>query len=238
MLTLDLAAIDSFELIKQKMCETVKLYQPNFSKAFELTTDTSNYAIGAVLSQGKHPITFISRTLSATEQNYATNEKELLAIVWALQKLRNFLYGIADLTIYTDHQSLKYSISEKNPNSKLKRWKCLIEEFGAKIEYKPGSKNIIVDALSRAGNPADYINTSSLQCTGHAIAKTSKPVNNFRNQLHILHSNVNESLVSTVFPNYHVHKIRYTSIEKLLTCLTHTISQKNINAIHTTEVLE
>lgn len=168
MLTLDQAAIDSFELIKQKLCETVELYQPNFGKPFELTTDASNFAIGAVLSQGKQPITFISRTLSATEQNYATNEKELLAIVWSLQKLRNFLYGIADLTIYTDHQSLKYSISEKNPNSKLKRWKCLIEEFGAKIEYKPGSENVIADALSRAGYPTDCINTSSLRSTEHS----------------------------------------------------------------------
>lgn len=100
---LDQAAIDSFEEIKQKLCEQVELYQPNFEKPFELTTDASNFAIGAVLSQGRHPITFISRTLSQTE-NYATNEKELLAIVWALQKLRNFLYGIADLTIYSDHQ--------------------------------------------------------------------------------------------------------------------------------------
>lgn len=115
----------SLETIKQKLCETVELYQPNFNKPFELTTDASNFAIGAVLSQGKNPITFISRTLSQTEQNYATNEKELLAIVWALQKLRNFLYGIADLTIFTDHQSLKYSISEKNPNNKLERWKNL-----------------------------------------------------------------------------------------------------------------
>lgn len=142
-INLDQTAINAFEEIKQKLCEQVELYQPNFNKPFELTTDASNFAIGAVLSQNKHPITFISRTLSETEQNYATNEKELLAIVWALQKLRNVLYGIADLTIYTDHQSLKFSISEKNPNSKLKRWKNLIEEFGAKLEYKPGNQNIV-----------------------------------------------------------------------------------------------
>lgn len=240
---LDEAAINSFELIKQKLCEKVELYQPNFNKPFELTTDASNFAIGAVLSQGKHPITFISRTLSETERNYATNEKELLAIVWALQKLRNFLYGIADLTIYTDHQSLKYSISEKNPNSKIKRWKNLIEEFGAKIEYKPGNENIIADALSRAGNPTDNINTSSLQSTEHSIEsspiepipKTSKPINNFRNQLHISRSDSDESTGATIFPNYHMHTIKYTSIESLLLHLTHSISSRNINAIHTTE---
>lgn len=240
---LDEAAIESFEMIKQKLCEHVELYQPNFDKPFELTTDASNFAIGAVLSQGKHPITFISRTLSQTEQNYATNEKELLAIVWALQKLRNLLYGIADLTVYTDHQSLKFSISEKNPNSKLKRWKNLIEEFGAKLEYKPGNENVVADALSRVSISIDKINTSSLQSTEHSIQsspvepipRTSKSVNNFRNQLHISHSNRDESIGSTVFPNYHVHTIRYTSIKNLLLCLTHAISKKNINAIHTTE---
>lgn len=111
------------------------------------------------------------------------------------------------------------------------------------IEYKPGCENIIADALSRAGNPTDCINTSSLQSTEHSmessptepITKTSKPVNDFRNQLHIFQSNKNESFSSTIFPNYHVHTIKYTSIKNLLACLTHLISNRNINAMHTTE---
>lgn len=148
-INLDQAAIDAFGRIKILLQEKVELYQPDYTKPFELTTDASNFAVGAVLSQDRHPITFISRTLNSTEQNYATNEKEILAIVWALQKLRNYLYGIADLTIYTDHQSLVYSISEKNPNTKLKRWKNFIAEFGAEIKYKPGYQNIVADALSR-----------------------------------------------------------------------------------------
>lgn len=240
---LDEAAIDSFDQIKQKLCEHVELYQPNFDKPFELTTDSSNFAIGAVLSQGRHPITFISRTLSQTEQNYATNEKELLAIVWALQKLRNFLYGIANLTIYSDHQSLKYSISEKNPNSKLKRWKNLIEEFGAKLEYKPGNQNIVADALSRISVSVEQINTSSLQSSDHSmdsspvepIPKTSKSVNNFRNQLHISQSNEDRATASTIFPNYHVHKVEFTSVENLLQNLIPLVSIRHINAIYATE---
>lgn len=247
-INLDETAINSLEQIKQKLCEKIELYQPDFSKPFELVTDSSNFAIGAVLSQQRHPITFISRTLNRTEQNYATNEKELLAIVWALQKLRNFLYGIADLTIYSDHQSLKYSISEKNPNSKLKRWKNLIEEFGAKLEYKPGNQNAVADALSRIEispqiNTSIVINNSTVESTEHStqsspveiIPKTSKPINNFRNQLYITRSEVNRSLGSTTFPNYHVHKIEFNSIGILLENLVSTVSTRNINAIHTTE---
>lgn len=107
---LDEAGIDSLERVEQKLCEQVELYQPNFSKPFELTTDASNFGIVAVLSQGRHPITFISRTLSQTEQNYATNEKELLAIVWTLKILRNFLYGIADLAVRISLYELPLSV--------------------------------------------------------------------------------------------------------------------------------
>lgn len=242
-INLDEAAIDSIDQIKQKLCEQVELFQPNFDKPFELTTDASNFAIGAVLSQGGHPITFISRTLSKTEQNYATNEKELLAIVWALQKLRNFLYGIADLTIYSDHQSLKYSISEKNPNSKLKRWKNLIEEFGAKLEYKPGSQNVVADALSRINTEVERLNALSLETSDHSmpnspveqISKTSKSVNNFRNQLHISPTGEDKITTVTMFPNYHIHTVEFTSIENLLRNLIPLLSDRNINAIHTTE---
>jgi len=81
-------AIEAFDKIKQTLSSSdVILKYPNFSKEFHLTTDASNFAIGAVLEQEGKPITFISRTLSKTEENYATNEKEMLAIVWALQCL-------------------------------------------------------------------------------------------------------------------------------------------------------
>lgn len=120
-IVLDQNAIDAFKKIRELLQKQVELYQPDYSKPFDLTTHSSNFAIGAILSQNKHPIKFISRTLTKTERNYATNEKEILAIVWALKKLRNYLYGMADLTIYTDHQSLIHSISEKNSNTKLKR---------------------------------------------------------------------------------------------------------------------
>lgn len=146
---LDHNAIQAFNFIKIKLQERMELYQPDYSKPFELTTDASDMGIGGVLSQQKNIITFVSRNLSPNEQILATNEKELLAIIWSLQSLRNYLYGIADLTIYTDHQPLTLSVSEKNTNLKIKRWKAILEESGAKIEYKPGNQNVVADALSR-----------------------------------------------------------------------------------------
>lgn len=97
---LDEMAIAAFEEIKTKLQENIELFQPDYNKPFDLITDASNVAVGAVLEQNKKPIIFISRTLSESERSLATNEKELLAIVWALQTLRNYLYGIADVTAY------------------------------------------------------------------------------------------------------------------------------------------
>ncbi|KAH8273309.1 hypothetical protein KR018_010569, partial [Drosophila ironensis] len=81
---LDQSCKSSFEKIRNTLVsQDVVLAYPDFTKEFQLTTDASNYAIGAVLEQNGRPITFISRTLTSTEENYATNEKEMLAIVWA-----------------------------------------------------------------------------------------------------------------------------------------------------------
>lgn len=61
----------------------------------------------------------------------------MLAIVWALQNLRNYLYGKTNTIVYTDHQTLTFATSEKNPNAQLKRWKAFIEECGVTLKYKP-----------------------------------------------------------------------------------------------------
>jgi len=129
--------------------EDVILRYPDYKKAFDLTTDASAHGIGAVLSQEGRPITMISRTLKDREVIYSTNERELIAIVWALAKLRHYLYAVKDINIFTDHQPLTFAVSESNPNVKIKRWKARIDESGAKIFYKPGKDNLNADALSR-----------------------------------------------------------------------------------------
>lgn len=79
----------------------------------------------------------ISRRLVSSEQSYATNERELLANVWALKKLRHYLYGIKDKNIFTDNEPLIFAMSEKYPKIKMKRWRSLIEELviAIKIEH-------------------------------------------------------------------------------------------------------
>lgn len=98
---------------------------------------------------GGKPITMISRTLRDKEIYIATNERELLTIVWALKSLRNYLYGVRTLNIFTDHQPLTFAVSDRNSNAKIKRWKALIDEHNANLLYKPGKENYVADALSR-----------------------------------------------------------------------------------------
>lgn len=241
-ITLDDNAKKAFNEIKEKIQENIELYQPDFTQKFELTTDASNHAIGAVLSQQNHPITFISRTLTKTEEKYATNEKELLAIVWALKTLRHYLYGIASFTIFTDHQPLTSAITEKNSNLKLKRWKAFIEESGAEIKYKPGKENLVADALSRQYD--HIINHISEEGSIHSISssppkdhilRTTNPINTFKNQIHIKEATSDSIRTSTIFPGYVQHTIKYTSVEELCQNMDLVINPHVYNGIFTSE---
>jgi hypothetical protein len=119
----------SFDLLKFKLTNTPLLQYPDFSKPFILTTDASGYAIGAIPSQGKleqdKPIAYASRTLHQAELNYATVEKELLAIVWACKHFRPYLLRWK-FTIITDHKGLTWIFNVKDPSSRLIRWKLLL----------------------------------------------------------------------------------------------------------------
>lgn len=144
--------VKCFEFCKTLLTNEPILQYPDFTKPFILTTDASNFAIGAVLSQGKVgsdlPIAYASRTLNTSETNYSTIEKELLAIVWAVTHFRPYLFG-RKFIIYTDHRPLQWLFSIKEPNSKFTRWKVKLSEYDFEIIYKQGSVNKNADALSR-----------------------------------------------------------------------------------------
>lgn len=144
--------IEAFNDCKKLLVNAPILQYPDFTKEFILTTDASNFALGAVLSQGPvgsdKPIAYASRTLNQSETKYSTIEKELLAIVWACKHFRPYLFG-RKFTICTDHRPLTWLFSLREPNSKLIRWRLRLEEFDYKIIYKKGKLNSNADALSR-----------------------------------------------------------------------------------------
>lgn len=195
------------------------LVYPDFTKPFLLTCDASDFAIGAVLSQGEfgkdRPIHFASRTLNATEERYSASEKELLAIVWGLKNFRNYLYG-HKVQIYTDHQPITYDLKSKNANKKLIKWKSFINSHDHQITYIPGKTNVVADALSR-------IQVNSLTPTQHSaddddsnyIPSTEAPLNVFRNQVIIeLNNTQPDTIITHPFPGFrrvHIKRTRYTA---------------------------
>ena len=110
---------------------------------------------GAILSQGQIgqdlPIDY-ARTLDKAERNYFTTEKELLAIVWACEQYRPYLYG-KKFTIVTDHKPLTWVFSVKDPSSRFLRWRLKLEEYNYQVIYKPGVRNNNADALRRITTP-------------------------------------------------------------------------------------
>ncbi|KAH9763478.1 hypothetical protein KPL70_001188 [Citrus sinensis] len=119
---------------------------------FELMCDASDHSVGAVLGQRKdkvfHFIYYASKTLTQTQINYTTTEKELLTVVFAFDKFRVYLVG-TKVTVYTDHAAIKYLISKKDAKPRLIRWILLLEEFYLKIKDRKGTENQVADHLSR-----------------------------------------------------------------------------------------
>lgn len=147
-----------FKGLKEALISPQVLIFPNFNETFIVTTDASDFAIGAVLSQGEvphdRPIQYFSKTLNSAQRNYSTIEKELLAIVTAVEQYRHFLYG-REFIVITDHKPLCFMISHKNPSSRLYRWKLALMEYNFKVIHRSGAKNYVADALSRIEVPSN-----------------------------------------------------------------------------------
>jgi ribonuclease HI len=149
---MDQHAIEAFESLKQILTNHVTLAIVDFNKPFTLSTDASDIAIGAVLTQtdqnGGRPIYFFSRTLNEHERNYPTHERELLAIVAAIEEFETYLKG-RKFTVKTDSQCLVYLFSDPHRNKRLVRQAINILDANFNVVYQPGKLNVVADALSR-----------------------------------------------------------------------------------------
>ncbi|KAA0060382.1 ty3-gypsy retrotransposon protein [Cucumis melo var. makuwa] len=93
-------------------------------------------------------VAYASRQLKSHEQNYPTDDLELAAVVFALKIWRHYLYG-EKIHIFTDHKSLKYFFTQKELNTRQRRWLELVKDYDCEILNHPGKANVVDDALSR-----------------------------------------------------------------------------------------
>jgi hypothetical protein len=143
----------SFSELKRQLGSHPVVMLPDLSKSFTLRTDASDVGLGAVLLQesgeGLKPVSYASRKLSSAESRYATIEKECLAVVWAVRKFEQFLYG-QSFILETDHQPLAFLKQGRLTSNRLARWALILQEFDIRVKVIPGKENLGADFLSRS----------------------------------------------------------------------------------------
>ena len=146
---------EAFNKLKTILCNYPVLQAPDFARRFSLATDASDEAMGAVLLQQddkgiEHPVAYFSRKFDVHQKNYSTVEKELLALVLALQHFEVYVSPAQrPLVVYTDHNPLTFLKSLKGKNRRILAWSLILQEFDIEIHHIKGSENVIADCLSR-----------------------------------------------------------------------------------------
>lgn len=144
---------------------------PDFGKQFYLTTDASDAAVGAILSQQAensrkhHIIACYSHRFTETEQRYPVREKELYAVWWGVKKCRHYLYG-RHFVVQTDHQSLTHLTKsfQDFDNPRVVRWLSRLLQYDFTVKYIKGITNVVADALSRRPISQQFCCATALVC--------------------------------------------------------------------------
>ncbi|XP_041365121.1 uncharacterized protein LOC121380393 [Gigantopelta aegis] len=148
----------AFKTLKEKMSSAPVLKLPKLGEHFTIRTDASGNGLGAVLMQESEgevfPVLYVSRKLKDRETRYATIEKECLAIVWAIGKFTQYVYGV-DFTLETDHQSLTWLHQTRFDNARVMRWALALQPYRFVCKSIHGKDNVCADLLSRCGDSGD-----------------------------------------------------------------------------------
>lgn len=141
------ATEEAFKKLKIAMMQAPVLSLPDFFKPFIIECDASGVGISAILLQDR-PIAYFSQALHRKNLLLSMYEKEIIALVIAVQKWRPYLIG-RKFIVRTDHRSLKHLWTQKITKTAQQRWLYKLVGFDFEIEYKKGGDNVAADALSR-----------------------------------------------------------------------------------------
>ena len=146
----------AFETLKAHFTTAPVLAHPNPSRPFIIEVDASEVGVAAVLSQRTGtppnllPCSFYSKQLSPARRNYEVGDRELLAIKEALKAWRHWLEGSKNpFLVWMEHRNLECIRAAKRLNSRQARWALFIARFQFTLSYRPASKNVKADVLSR-----------------------------------------------------------------------------------------
>lgn len=139
---------DAFEELKKQLVDFVVLNQPVLDQNFELRTDASGVGCGAVLVQNGKPVAFASKRFSEADTKKCTTERELLAVIWAVNKFHHFL-AAKEFVLKTDHEAIKWLRNKHNITGKYFRMLNQLEQYKFTVEHTPGKHLVDADTLSR-----------------------------------------------------------------------------------------
>ncbi|KAL0463271.1 UNVERIFIED_CONTAM: Retrovirus-related Pol polyprotein from transposon [Sesamum latifolium] len=143
---------------------------PDMLKPFVVETDASDFALGGILIQDGHPVTFESRKLKDVERRYSVHEKELLAVVHCLRLWRYYLLG-SPFVVKTDNTAVSHFMTHPKLTSRQAHWQELLSEFYFVLEYQVGSNNHVADALSRRADLASSGSVAALSSSAVATIR-------------------------------------------------------------------
>jgi len=159
----------AFNRIKDEISRTTNLQFYDKAKPITLQVDASTRGLGAVMLQDGRPVAFASKALTEAERRYSNIEREMLGIVFGLERFHHYVFG-RQITIETDHKPLE-SISQKNLHSappRLARMLLRIQQYQVTVKYVPGKDIPLADALSRI-TPMPSSTIKGLDITVHEL---------------------------------------------------------------------
>ncbi|QRW22406.1 Retrotransposable element Tf2 protein [Rhizoctonia solani] len=171
---------EAFQELKSLVTKSPVLIHSNPKLPYYLETDASGVAMGAILSQQGpdnrlHPIAYMSKLFSGAEANYDTHNKELLAIIKALEEWRIFLEATdKPVQVFTDHRNLEYWMQARTFNQQHARWRVFLSDFNFEIHYCPGKQSGKPDALSRRSDYTDTPQEPEVMLPAEVFANTSE----------------------------------------------------------------
>lgn len=148
---------EAFKILKTCISEDSLLYHPDMDEPFTVHISSSSIGLGAILSQkddegDDYPVLFASRTLRGAEVRYTSAELDCLALVYALNQFKPFIYGVP-FTVITNSPAINWLRDSNNPTSRQVKWKTFLNDFEFEVEIKKQKKAQLAEAFSE--NPLE-----------------------------------------------------------------------------------
>ena len=147
--------LQSFSMLKHLASSAPVLAYFNPNQPVKLSVDASSKGLGAVLLQNDHPIAYASRALTDTQQRYTQIEKEMLAVVFGCTKFHDYIYGMPNVEVESDHKPLEAILRKPLHQAPLRLQKMIMttQKYSLNVTYRPGKQLVLADTLSRAYLP-------------------------------------------------------------------------------------